>query len=449
VGLSVPAPRVAPETLIELAEAGAEALAGVGLAGAELADAFFWDPPAGSAVAGVGVARRIQVAGADRFARLRREAEGVFASLACLAFPGCQPPPSRLYGGLAFDVGAADEAPWTGFGDGGFTLPRLAYARGRERATLTLTVEREEASEAGADERMAAGLAGVLAALASWRPAPPSRPEVVSVRGPSRRRFGAEIAAIRDAIAEGSFSKIVAARASRARLSAPLAPSAVLRRLGVGLLGPGRSGQTRFAFRRSGGTFLGATPERLVARRGPAIETEALAGSIASGAAEHAAQLLGSGKDQREHQLVVDQIERRLRPLCSRLEVAREPQIRELRDVLHLHTPITGTLAAPRHLLELVEELHPTPAVGGVPTREAMRWIREHEREPRGWYAAPVGWFDAAGDGEFAVALRSCLLRGADAFVYAGAGIVRDSDPELEVTETELKKRALLEALGA
>lgn len=146
---------------------------------------------------------------------------------------------------------------------------------------------------------------------------------------------------------------------------------------------------------------------------------------------------------------MVDAIVRRLEPLCSCLHVAPEPRVRELREVLHLHTPIRGTLTRPRHVLELVEGLHPTPAVGGVPTAEALRWIPEHEPDERGWYAAPVGWFDAAGDGEFAVALRSCVLRGREAYLYAGAGIVRDSDPELEYHEMELKKQALLRALGA
>ncbi len=92
--------------------------------------------------------------------------------------------------------------------------------------------------------------------------------------------------------------------------------------------------------------------------------------------------------------------------------------------------------------------LHPTPAVGGLPSAAAMRWISEHESGPRGWYASPVGWFDAAGDGEFAVALRCCLLRGSRAHLYAGAGIVGNSDPRLEYRETELKRHALLRALG-
>jgi len=434
LALSVTAPRTEPEALFAVVPAG------IG---------FFWHPPGGPAVAGVGAAYRVQLAGEGRFAQLAEEASRVWQGLTAASHPGCETaPPPRFYGGLAFDVGAADREPWTEFGDGCFTLPRLLYARGGDSASLTVTVRLAEETTAAAlcDE-----IESLRAALAAWHPAPSAAPSVLEVRRPRRSEFAARVEAIRAAIAGGSFSKIVAAGCSRARLAAALDPGDVLRRLSQGGLTPAGSGVTRYAFRRHASTFLGATPERLIARHGPAIASEALAGSIASGA-EHGARLLASDKDLREHQLVIDSIVRRLRPLTERLEVAERPRIQELRDVFHLHTPISGVLRRPRHVLELVEELHPTPAVGGVPTGAAVRWIREHEAEPRGWYAAPVGWFDAAGDGEFAVALRSCVLNsgsgGVEAFIYAGAGIVRDSDPDLEYTETELKKQTLLTALG-
>ena len=145
---------------------------------------------------------------------------------------------------------------------------------------------------------------------------------------------------------------------------------------------------------------------------------------------------------------MVDAIVRRLEPLCESLRVAERPSVRELKDVLHLHTEIRGELAGDRHVLDLVEMLHPTPAVGGVPTAAAVEWIREHETHARGWYAAPVGWFDADGDGELMVALRSCVLAGDRAWLWAGAGIVADSDPIAELAETALKEQALLGALG-
>ena len=121
---------------------------------------------------------------------------------------------------------------------------------------------------------------------------------------------------------------------------------------------------------------------------------------------------------------------------------------RELRNLQHLHTPIRGRLHEDTHILDLVATLHPTPAVAGVPAEPAVRWISERESTPRGWYAGPIGWFDAAGDGEFDVALRSCLLAGPTVWLFAGAGIMLDSDPELEYQETALKQRSLPAALG-
>ena len=121
---------------------------------------------------------------------------------------------------------------------------------------------------------------------------------------------------------------------------------------------------------------------------------------------------------------------------------------RVLRHLVHLHTPVVGQLDRDRHVLELVAALHPTPAVGGTPTDDAVAWIAGHEPTARGWYAAPVGWFDAAGDGEFAVAIRSGLCAGATVALYAGAGLVEGSDPTSEWHETEVKLAALTGALG-
>ena len=171
--------------------------------------------------------------------------------------------------------------------------------------------------------------------------------------------------------------------------------------------------------------------------------------SIRADSAADARALLASTKDQGEHAFVVRQVVESLAPLCAKLDHPAEPEIRGLRNVLHLRTAIAGTLSAPHHVLDLAARLHPTPAVGGTPTDAALAWIAAHETDPRGWYAGPVGWFDAAGDGKLAVALRSGILEGTRAHLYAGAGIVRDSDPDAEYAETRLKLAAVLSALEA
>jgi isochorismate synthase EntC len=124
-----------------------------------------------------------------------------------------------------------------------------------------------------------------------------------------------------------------------------------------------------------------------------------------------------------------------------------EPGLRTLRHIIHLHTPIRAELGRRRHVLELAAALHPTPAMGGTPRRVATRWIAEREAA-RGWYASPVGWFDLEGNGELAVAIRSGVVDGDHAYLYAGSGIVAGSDPDRELAETDVKLRAMLGALG-
>ncbi|MEM1202196.1 MAG: isochorismate synthase [Acidobacteriota bacterium] len=424
------APSAAPERLLEVSDRRY---------------GFVWDPPAGPSAAGTGAVMTLRVDGASSEARseqLRRQSERVWGRLETIPSPGVPMLEPRFYGGLAFDAGAADQAPWSELGDGCFTLPRFLYVSDDGGAGLAVCATAEELADDGFRAALAAEVGRILAGLAeapteTFAPWPASAlPDAAGDADWIRR-----VEAIRGVIAEGEFEKIVAARRSEVKLERPLGAAEVLRRLSRGL-----RASTRFAFRRAYTSFLGATPERLITLTGLRFETEALAGSIESGG-EHAAELLGSGKDRHEQQLVVDAIVRRFEPLCQDLQVAARPTVRELRDVLHLHTPIRGTLSRPRHVLELVEELHPTPAVGGVPTADAMRWIADHETHGRGWYAAPIGWFDAAGNGEFAVALRSCVLDGDRAWLFAGAGIVADSDPELELQETRLKQHSLLAAL--
>jgi menaquinone-specific isochorismate synthase len=199
--------------------------------------------------------------------------------------------------------------------------------------------------------------------------------------------------------------------------------------------------------------FIGASPEVLLRKAGTTIFSHPLAGTAArSGdqATDDAtlASLLASPKHRREHQFVVDAIAEKLKPLCRDLVVPRQPSVLALRNVSHLGTAIRGTLDEDGPpALELAALLQPTPAVGGHPTGAALAWQRSHEGFDRGWYAGPVGWVDAAGDGEWVLGLRSASVNGATAQLFAGNGIVSGSDPETELAETQLKMQALLAAL--
>ncbi|HEY8309206.1 MAG TPA: chorismate-binding protein, partial [Gemmatimonadaceae bacterium] len=199
--------------------------------------------------------------------------------------------------------------------------------------------------------------------------------------------------------------------------------------------------------------FVGATPERLVRLDGRDVQASSLAGSVSRGAtaaedAKHATLLLTSTKDRAEHEIVRRALCAGLERLCDDVAAAEGPALLSLPNVHHLHTAVSARLRDGHTLLQLVAQLHPTPAVGGEPRNAALRFIREYEKMDRGWYAGPIGWLQRD-RGEFAVALRSALVSGADALMFAGCGVVADSDPEQEYAESLLKLRPMQIALSA
>ncbi len=209
---------------------------------------------------------------------------------------------------------------------------------------------------------------------------------------------------------------------------------------------------THFAFRRAESSFVGASPESLFVKSGATLATQALAGTCSRWSpgethAARSAQLLASSKDRAEHEFVVAAIRDALAPLCTAVVVAAAPEVLILRNILHINTPFQATVRPTTHVADLLEALHPTPAVGGVPGHAAREWIVEHEDGNRGWYSGPVGWLDMRGDAEFRVAIRCGVLNRNRAYVFTGAGVVSDSDEIAEYLETGLKQQPMLRAL--
>ena len=161
-----------------------------------------------------------------------------------------------------------------------------------------------------------------------------------------------------------------------------------------------------------------------------------------------AQEMMDSPKDRQEHAFVVSALRERVRPYARTLDVPDQPNVYRLQNIQHLYTPVRAELETHFDVLDLVGELHPTPALGGTPRRAALEAIEELESEERGWYAAPVGWVDASGDGVFAVAIRSAVSAEKQARLYAGVGVVAESDPDKEWEETRWKFNPLLSALG-
>jgi menaquinone-specific isochorismate synthase len=245
-------------------------------------------------------------------------------------------------------------------------------------------------------------------------------------------------------IGAGEFWKIVLARAKDLRAGRPFHPLQVLN-------GLRQRYPDCFAFSVANGrgqSLIGASPERLLRVRGGELLTEALAGSAPRGAtasedAALAGALLRNDKDLAEHDLVLESILRRLKPLGLATHRPERPTIRRLANVQHLHTPVVAEVVPGLRLLDVLSRLHPTPAVGGSPREAATARIRDLESFPRGLYAGALGWINAGGEGEFFVGLRSALIDGPVARLYAGAGIVAGSEPAKEKLETELKFRAM------
>lgn len=403
-----------------------------------------WATDAGTAVAG-GSAATITADGPDRFTVIKKRAEALFAGLAGSETPHHARP--RLYGGFSFTdthTDPGDGVTWEGFPGALFVLPSVQFTKTPAGNWLTTAATGPDA-EARAAER-----------LERWRdriaevpsPAPSTPPGIVDRSyAPPLGDWQREIDEATGRIGRGDLRKVVLAQALSARLSEPVEPAAVLERLGDAY-----PDCFRFLFEPDGGgSFFGATPEQLVAVDGHEVTTEALAGSIGRGetAAEDewlAEQLRGSEKNNHEHEIVVETIREQLDGLAA--EITTGPRtVRRLANVQHLQTPIQARLAGDRHVLDLVEALHPTPAVGGLPPEKALETIRETEVFDRGWYASPVGWIDADGNGSFAVAIRSALARDREATLFAGAGIVADSDPDEEWDELQLKYRPILDEL--
>lgn len=251
------------------------------------------------------------------------------------------------------------------------------------------------------------------------------------------------VAAAVSRISSGELRKVVLARDIFATAAHPIDPRIVLRRL---------AGRYPDCFTFACGNLVGATPELLVRRQGREVSALVLAGTAPRGGrpdkdAELGAGLLASAKNTEEHAYAVASVRDVLAPLCADLDVSAQPSLLKLANVHHLGTPVRGTLAADRSALALAGALHPTAAVCGTPTETALELIRELEHMERGRYAGPVGWVDAQGNGEFGIALRSAELDGRRARLFAGCGIVADSDPSAELAETEVKFRPMRQAL--
>ena len=449
-------------------------------------DRFLWE--AGDSQdfsVAVGVSHEIESAGPERFRDVRAWSEATRGRIDWIGEPRAASR-ANFFGGFGFEPESRGAAEWKAFPAARFVLPEWIVERvdGQTRCVAIARVE-PGASVAsieadllatrailalggggggGGGERGAQIGSGDVpdrASPESWESGPEYR--VRSDR--SHAVFRAQVEDALAAFARGDLSKVVLARSLSVDHDGELDLISFLGRLRA--LYPTC---TLVAMGRGHDTFLAATPETLVRIRSGRVETAALAGSAPRGRTPEEDEVLARGllddrKERAEHAHVVEAIRDVLEDCCEAVEIPDAPVLRQLFGIQHLETPIAARLSAAEaaaeggrvDVLGLVAALHPTPAVCGVPRAEAQAWLTRSEGLDRGWYAAPIGWLDGEGGGDFRVALRSALVRnglaeggrfGASrALLFAGAGLVEGSDPEQELAETRIKLRALLAPL--
>ena len=393
----------------------------------------------GEGLAGWGEVARVTLpAGPDRFTAAEKWLRALLDGAAVddqVGAPGCGP---VAFGSFTFDPAS----------DGSVLIvPQAVLGRRDGRAWLT-TISAGPGPAVPDGWPPAAGPA---------RPAAPGPHPAHAASGEVRWHDGSlsapqwedAVAAAVARIRAGGLRKVVLARDLHASAPAPIDLALLLGRLAA---------RYPDCYTFACGGLAGATPELLIRRQGHEVSSLVLAGTAPRSADPRqdvalGAALLASAKDTEEHRYAAADVRASLAPLCADLHAARRPSLLRLANVQHLATAVRGTLAVRAadggvpSSLALAAALHPTPAVGGTPTEAALELIRELEGMDRGRYAGPVGWVDSAGNGEWGIALRCAELDGPRARLFAGCGIVADSDPAAELAEAQAKFRPMQFAL--
>ena len=403
---------------------------------------FYWErPDHGLTIAAAGAVAEFRASGAGRFRDVSERARELLSSLN----PGRNGNPGGgplMVGGFGFSDHACKAHEWREFPPAWIFLPKLLWVRRGARCTLTVAWAKDDRDSV--DRILARALEAPRSCHRSANP-----PPLLELRRFNDNAAGAPTigASASNASARKSFAATSKRSCCRGALRSKPLRRSILRVSSIQRAATRPSCVNFFVSPRIT-SFVGSTPERLVKLDGETVTSSALAGSVPRGDNDEEDRALGdsllsSAKNLEEHQYVVNALAAALEPVASPLNVPARPRLMLLPEAQHLFTRVEGRLREPRSVIELAGLLHPTPAVCGVP-REAARAIIEREEPERGWYTGAVGWIDAKGDGEFAVALRAGVIDGRMMYLFGGAGIVAGSDSEAEFAETENKLTALL-----
>ena len=353
-----------------------------------------------------------------------------------------------LFGGFSYDEQNRQQSEWDEFPSAYFVVPsiQLKIEQGKTQISINLITDSSSASADFDKLREERDRLIHIAQVDEFDFTLRNNVEATTERG--KEHYKQAVENVTDLIRKGQADKVVIARAVELTFEKDLSVGGVLH-----AITNEQQESYHFGLQVGNSLFFGATPERLVEVKNGKVYSACVAGSIRRGKSAQedrklGEELLGDPKNREEHQHVVNMISTVFESFCKDVRIPKTPKLMKIRDIQHLYTSVEGSMARQNDIFSFVEALHPTPALGGVPTTVALEMIRQNEGMDRGYYAAPIGWTDASGNGEFAVGIRSALIQDHQAYLYAGGGIVADSEPQEEYEETWVKFRPVLRALG-
>ena len=409
---------------------------------------FFWKDPQGEHfLTGLGICGQIQSdQGADRFFHVEKEWKRFMDTALVFNKYNLNGTGPAIFGGFTFDPLKKKTDLWSKFSEALFHIPKYMLTIVKGEAYFTTNVVCTQHDDMSLFDKVSREREEVLSkAIKKPAPATLDLKDIIEIDPEAWKQTVTDVVG---SFENSELKKVVLARELRLHFKDEVQAESVL----ANLLENQKESFT-FAFESNGDCFIGASPERLVKKDGARLFSACLAGSIARGSTPEEDEKLGEEllTDQKnliEHQYVVDMIKEAMEETCDEVILPEQPALMKMKYIQHLYTPVIGKNREGTSLLHLVNRLHPTPALGGLPKQAAIEKIRDIEQLDRGLYAAPVGWMDYQGNGEFAVAIRSGLIQGNEASLFAGCGIVADSNAESEYKETSIKFRPMLTALG-
>ncbi len=353
-----------------------------------------------------------------------------------------------LFGGFSFDPENRIPSEWDSFPSSFFAVATFQLVIKNEQAFVSIHYITDEEDSTNVFEQLRIERDTIIHRAQVQELKVHEKPAIIQREDRLKDEYLRAVEAVTDRIRNHEVSKVVIGRSLKLTFETPFSPSTAIYNAAKE-----QPESYLFGLEREDKVFFGATPERLVKLENDKVQSAGLAGSIRRGKnliedKELGDSLLADAKNLKEHNYVVQMIRKVYDTHCEEVKVPSNPILMKTRDIQHLYTPIEGRIKGNATLFEFVQAMHPTPALGGEPREAAVEIIRKSEGMNRGYYAAPLGWINARGEGEFAVGIRSALLENDQAYLYAGGGLVSESSSLDEFEETRVKFRPMLRTLG-